>query len=448
VEYPILDVPLLGGSMLIAVVAIVHVFIAHFSVGAGLWVAIAERRANRTGDTETLAFLKKYTLLILLVPYVLGTVTGVGIWFTIALVSPRGVSVLIHQFVFDWAMEWVLFLIEVVSIFLYFYTWGKISPKAHNRIGWIFAIASILTLFVINGILSFMLTPGTWQPFASGVLCHKALLNPGYLPTSLARILLAMGFAGAGAIALATFAKGVTDGVRKAVVSLGYKFIVPAILCVPLGLWTYAVLPERAQEFLRGGAPVMVVFLGFGLAGLGVLTLSAVVALLRRDTSTSSAGAIAIVLGAFVAFGAMEFVREGARKPFVIEGFMYSTGVTVAGAADVDTRANITWTQANGILSAAPWALPPGKEIGDLDLPGYGQAVFRAACQRCHQVDGYNAIRPLVRGWSAETVRWTLDRLDEIKPSMPPFPGTNVEKGALVSYLLTLNESTGKEVAK
>ncbi len=34
-EYPIFDVPLLGGSLLIAGDAIFHTFIAHFSVGSG-----------------------------------------------------------------------------------------------------------------------------------------------------------------------------------------------------------------------------------------------------------------------------------------------------------------------------------------------------------------------------------------------------------------------------
>lgn len=447
-EYPIFEVPYLGGSLLIAGVAIVHVFIAHFSVGAGFWMALAERRAIRDGDEGMPAFLRRYSLLILLVPYVLGTVTGAGIWFVIALVSPRAVSVLIHQFVFDWAMEWVLFLIEVVSIFLYVYTWGRVAPRAHNRIGWVFAGASLLTLLVINGILSFMLTPGTWQPFSPGLLCHKALLNPGYLPTALARVLIALTLAGAGAIALSAFDRRAPEAVRRSAVSLGYKFILPSVLCVPLGLWTYAVLPERSREFLQGGAPAMLIFLGFGLAGFGVLAFGAVASLLRKDYAVSTLGACVLVLGALVAFGAMEFVREGVRKPYVIEGFMYSTGVTPGRWKDVDGRANLERTRAEGVLSAAPWAVPPHKDLADLDPPEYGQAVFRAACQACHQVDGYNALRPLIRGWSAGTLRHTLDRLEEIKPSMPPFPGTEVEKGALVSYLMTLDEKGEKEAAR
>lgn len=436
-EYPIFDVPMMGGSMLIAAVAIFHVFIAHFSVGAGFLLVCAERGAIRRGDTETLGFCKKYAFAILLVPYVLGTVSGVGIWFTIALVSPRAVSVLIHQFVWDWAVEWVLFLIEVVSIFLYVYTWDRIPARRHNRIGWIFALTSLATLFVINAILSFMLTPGSWRPFEAGLFAHKALLNPSYLPTSLARMLIAFALAGAGALAVATFARGLADAARRRIVSLAYKFMLPAVLCAPLGLWTYSVLGRRAQLFLRGGSPVMLVFLGFGMAGLALLTVGSIVSLIRRDFSTSTLGTWLLCLTAFISFGAMEFVREGVRKPFVIEGFMYSTGVTAAEYADVDTVANITDTRGRGVLSAAPWALPADTPANLLDGPAKGQAVYRAACLRCHSIDGYNAIRPLIAGWSASDLRRTLDHL-EVAPAMPPFPGTEEEKGVLIQYLHSL----------
>ena len=81
-EYPVFDVPLIGGGLLIAKIAIFHVFIAHFSVGSGFFMVLAEKRAVLEGDVGTMAFLKKYALLVMLVPYVLGTVTGVGIWFT------------------------------------------------------------------------------------------------------------------------------------------------------------------------------------------------------------------------------------------------------------------------------------------------------------------------------------------------------------------------------
>ena len=445
-EYPIFDVPMLGGSLLIAGVAIVHVFIAHFSVGSGFFAAIAERRAIREGDTDMLAFLRKYSLLILLVPYVLGTVTGAGIWFTVALVSPRAISLLIHQFVWDWAAEWCLFVIEVTAIYLYFFTWDRVAPRAHNAIAWVFAVASLLTLVVINGILSFMLTPGAWAPHAPWAV-WKALFNPSYFPTTLVRILASLALAGTGAIALATFVRGISDAVRERIVSLAYRMILPSVLCVPLAGWFLAVLPERVHWFLQGAAPAMLLFLGFGLASFAILAFAAALAVWRRDYTTSTVGSTLMVLLAFVSFGSFEFFREGARKPYIVEGFMYSTGVTTDQAAGLDQRATLGRTCTQGVLAAAPWALPPGRELEDLDAVERGRCVYSAACLPCHCVDGYNALRSLVRGWQPGTIRHLLDRMNEVRSAMPPFPGTEAEKDALAAYLASLNPTRSAAAA-
>jgi cytochrome d ubiquinol oxidase subunit I len=440
-EYPIFDVPMLGGSMLIAVMAIVHVIISHFSVGSGLLAAMAERRAIREGDETLREGIRRYAFLILLVPYVLGTVTGVGIWFTIALVNPRAVSMLIHQFVWDWAIEWVLFLVEGTAIYLYVFRWRQMEAKAHNRIGWIFAGCSIGTLVIINAILSFMLTPGAWKPFDAGAFNWKAVLNPTYLPTTLGRVLISTALAGVGAVVLTSLDRKIPAEAKKKIVSLAYKFMVPAILCLPLGAWTYSRMPDRAQVFLQGAAAPMVLFLGFGVAGLIILFVAAAVSLWRKDFAVSTLGGLLLLLMASVSFGAMEFVREGVRKPYVIDGYMYSTGVTTAAAEGVDRRANIARTRRDGILSASPWALPPGRKASDLDAASLGRAVYRAACLRCHSIEGYNAVRPLIAGWSAKTIRDLLGHMDEVKTAMPPFPGTDAEADALTVYLRSLNEA-------
>lgn len=438
-EYPIFDVPYLGGSLLIAGISIFHAFIAHFSVGSGFLMAIAQRRALRDGDFEMDRALRKYAFGVLLVPYVLGTVTGVGIWFAIALVSPRAVSILIHQFVWFWAIEWVLFIIEGLAIHLYVFHWGKMNPRAHNRLVWIFALSSVGTLVIINAILSFMLTPGAWKAFDAGALVYKAVLNPGYVPTTLARILISLALAGAAGVVLASLTRSIAREARGKLVRLSCSMILPIILCLPLGAWTFSVMTPRSQTFLMGGAPVMTIFLGVGVAGMLILFLAAAVSRIARNFEAGPLAGVTLCLLAFVVFGAMEFVREGVRKPYVIEGFMYSTGITAADANYCDDAANITRTQREGVLAAAPWAIEHGADPAALTADQYGRAVYRAACLRCHSIDGYNAVRPLVAGWSRETIRDLLDKMDEVKPAMPPFPGTDAEKEALADYLANLD---------
>lgn len=121
---------------------------------------------------------------------------------------------------------------------------------------------------------------------------------------------------------------------------------------------------------------------------------------------------------------------------------MYSTGVTVADSGADDQAGSLTRTRRDGVLAAAPWALPPRRAPADLSDLERGRAVYRAACQRCHELEGYNAMRPLVADWSPETIRGLLDRLDEVKPAMPPFPGVESEKDDLAKYLQTL---TGRD---
>ena len=89
-NYPVWEVPLLGGGMLIAAIAVLHVFISHFAVGGGLFLALTERKAYREGDTELLAYTRKHSTFFVLLTLVLGAVTGVGIWWTIGLVHPTG----------------------------------------------------------------------------------------------------------------------------------------------------------------------------------------------------------------------------------------------------------------------------------------------------------------------------------------------------------------------
>jgi len=103
-NYPFWDVPLIGGGILIGVVAILHVFVSHFAVGGGLYLAFTERKAIKENDHELIAYLKKHSKFFLLLTVVLGALSGVGIWFTIGLVHPSATSTLIHSFVFGWAI--------------------------------------------------------------------------------------------------------------------------------------------------------------------------------------------------------------------------------------------------------------------------------------------------------------------------------------------------------
>lgn len=481
-NYPIWDIPAPG--LLIAFVAIVHVFVSHFAVGGGLFLVVAERKARRENDGEFLAFLERIARWFILLTLVFGAVTGVGIWFTIGLVHPAATSSLINTFVWGWAIEWTFFVIEIAAATVYYYGWKTLDAKTHLRVGWCYFWSAWLSLVVINGILAYMLTPGRWletRDFWDG------FLNPTYVSSVVLRTLVAVGLTGLYAMFAASL--GGSEALKAKVARwAGTYWVLPAALGIPLSMIWYL------NDALRSGVPVSEVF-GAASANVGALIGAA----LMPDASSGYpmaqmalrvaaiafpliiVGTLAILLfrggkygpvttGALLVLGlagmgAGEWAREDLRKPWVIGNYMYVHGVRVpAGGIDevVDPFARDVLEE-QGVLVAAHWVdLPEGWIAGEgpdaaLDPEARarcaaeaGQQLFRLQCSQCHTLDGYHAMRPLVAGWTVGAAETLLGRLDAHRGRrMPPFVGTEVEKNALAVYLARLggDESAGVLVA-
>ena len=161
-HYPWWYVPHLTAPMLIAVVAVVHVMVSHYAVGGGLFLAVETATPIARKDRAYLDYLRRHAAFFVLLTVVFGAITGVGIWWTIGLASPLATEVLIRTFVFGWAMEYVFFVLEIVSAFIFYYYWGRLTPSVHAAMGWIYAVAAWMSLVLITGITAFMLDPGAW----------------------------------------------------------------------------------------------------------------------------------------------------------------------------------------------------------------------------------------------------------------------------------------------
>jgi cytochrome c553 len=420
-DYPLFLVPHIGGSWLIGAVAIFHVIIAHFAIGGGLLTVATEQIGARRGNALWLTFARKHAVFLVLLSSVLGALSGVGIWFTVGLVHPAAVASLIRNFVWGWAIEWVFFIMEIAAALLYVGTWDRVSRRTHLAIGWIYFVAAYLSLVIINGIVTFMLTPGRWietRAFWDG------FFNPTYWPSLVLRTGIALMLAGAYGWLVATRLPG--NGERAALVRYLAAWGIAGVAVAGGGVaWWGANIPADARALIFPADGLLRTTHLLGLIALGLLAvLLVVVGFLAPRTFGVAAGILAIVLtGTY--FGAYERVREGSRKPFIIHGYMYSNGVRV----DEVDRLN-----REGILTKTRWAgagLPAGPNVK-------GQQVFRAQCQMCHSLDGYLAIRPLVAGQDAEGLSAFLEALRAGRPGMPPIVGTDEEIESLAEYLVSL----------
>ena len=149
-------------------IGVIHVLASHTSVGASLLFAILKTKAYRDQQPHLMEFIKRFGVFLLVFSYIIGSITGPGIWYTITATSPRGVSGLIHNFVWVWAAEWVFFPVEVIGVYALVYLIGKVDAKSHLKLTWSFALASWSTMLLIVGALSFMMWPGHESWFQTG----------------------------------------------------------------------------------------------------------------------------------------------------------------------------------------------------------------------------------------------------------------------------------------
>ncbi|MEF2144582.1 MAG: cytochrome ubiquinol oxidase subunit I [Desulfovibrionaceae bacterium] len=421
-EYPIWQLTTLGGGFWIAFIATIHVFVAQFAVGGGLFLVLTEHYAYKKNSPAILEYVKKHSKFFLLLTMVFGGVTGVGIWFTIALLSPQATITLIHSFVFGWASEWVCFLGEIVALLVYFYGWKRLTRSQHLAVGWLYFIFAWLSLFLVNGIIAFMLTPGEWlntKDFWDG------FFNPSFLSSLFFRSFLC--FMLAGLFGFVTATRIADPEARKTMVrTCALWTLAPFALFLLCGWWYVAALPEPQYSMVVAKSHRVVGFFRYFWIFAPLVVLGGLLMAVRMPRSVGFPLAFLILALGLGLSGSFEFIRESGRKPFLIYAHIYSNSVLTAEAADINEQ---------GALKRAKWVPDSLDPAGDaLEA---GQWLYQLQCANCHSIDGpLNDILPRTAKFTLTGMDAMLDGLGKVNRYMPPFVGTVEERMALAAYIV------------
>ncbi len=400
-----------GYGLLMSAIAVVHVFVSHFAIGGGLYLVVHEQLARRRGDTLRLEFLERLSKFFVLVTLVFGALTGVGIWFVIGLLSPAATELLIHHFVWGWAIEWTFFVVEILAAILYFYGWRRLAPRAHLTLGWIYFAAAFLSLVVINGILAFMLTPGKW--LASGDF-WDGFFNPTYWPM----LVLRTGVCGmlAGLYALLVAARLPASDAKRTLARINSLWALGGLGVAMAGFgWYQGALPAALLATARQSMPW--VMLWQARVGLLAIVLAAAIVLLGivAGRRLHLAGAALLMALGFAWFGSYEFLRESIRKPWIVTGFMHGNGVEVAALPRL---------QSEGLLAHVRY------RTGD-----DGRDLFLRSCRSCHTLHGYKALARAFDGTDADFVAGSIRGVQRMRGNMPPFAGSVAEVDLLAAWI-------------
>jgi cytochrome bd-type quinol oxidase subunit 1 len=420
-------------GMVIGGIGILHVFLAQFAIGGGMLLYYFERRGRR--DPDARAFVDGYFQILVLVSFVLGALTGVAMWFTTIQVGARTIGLMVDQFHWLWAAEWVCFAVEVAAGYAFVRAGKRLGERARLQLLALYAAASWASLFWINGILSWQLTPGR---YLDGGGVWAGFFNPSFWPSLLYRTCVAMALAALAACIVinamvlpqredrGSVTRGDLDRDRRAaLIRRAARFAAPIGAMPLLALWYLAVIPDDSRSWLLGGSIAMTMFVGIAAGASLLIAGYVIVGLIVKRLYINGATATLLVALAFGATAAGEFVREGARKPYTIRGVLYSNSVRPADVAHL---------REVGAVAEDPYPLRDAARFPNAQLVR-GAKVERALCDACHTIHGANALTELSRTWTDDQLRLNIAKLQRTKGFMPPFAGNADDVEALVQLV-------------
>ena len=420
--YPINDFGPLMKGLVIGGLGIVHVFLAQFAIGGGMMMCYFQRLSQTGRCSVARRFLDSYFKFLVLISFVLGALTGVGMWFVSIQVSPRTIGLMVDEFHWVWAIEWTFFCVEVVAGYAFYRCGSRLLDRLRMRLLLLYTAAAWFSLFWINGILSWQLTPGAWTDSHD---LWAGFFNPSFWPSLLYRTVTSMTIASLVACVVVNAIRGIDRKARRQLVTYASHLLMPMVLMPALGVWYLWTIPADSRSWLLGGSPAMTLFVSLAVVASLLIGVYAVGALIWRRLYINGATATMLCALAFLATAGGEFVREGSRKPYTVRQTLFANSITPAEVAHL---------RSVGSVSADPYPLRHAERYPHEQLR-LGAKVYRFQCSICHTVSGANGLTHLTASWTLDQKRMNIAQLQFTKPFMPPFAGTAQELEALVQYL-------------
>ncbi len=444
--YPTFYVPGIGTAWVMGIIGVIHVVASHTSVGASFLFALLETKAYREDKPQLMDFIKKYGMFLLVFSYIIGSITGPGIWYAITVASPRGVGGLIHNFVWVWAAEWVYFTVEVIGVYALVYLIGKVDPKTHLKLTWSFALASWATMLLIVGILSFMMWPGHDNWYQTGST-NDAFYNINFfahLGTRTGSMLVMAVVVG---LMVASRMKDLE--LRRSVV----KFLAPiglvgGLFAVMMFLYYLQTLPNNAIVMLN--THLLPVYAQGMVAVFVVSTLWLVFAWWKPHRVYTS---LAVALFAFIAVVGVwpeERMRESMRKPFVAGQYIYGNQVIARDVPGKGIVGEVDKIAEKGLLKLHPFVPDRLREVNDSSRLEVGRLLAKVACANCHSLEPKTPLRNIPDKFYGATDEDLIAAFMQgplkhgTQPYMPRIDLPEEEVRAIAHFLATVN--SGKDV--
>ena len=438
--FPLFYFPEIGSAWLMGITGTIHILASHTSVGAAMLFAFLAYKAYKEDRADLYEYMKKYGMFLLIFSYVIGSITGPGIWYTATAASPRGISALIHNFVWVWATEWVFFVYEVIGVFALVYFIGKVDRKTHLKLTYTFALASLGTLMLIIGIISFMMWPGTDAFYTTGS-ASDAFFGLNTFPHMFLRIgfMIMM----SGVIGMVISSALPNQELRSELTrKMGIVSMLGGFVTMFFFMWYVSTLPESAEVLMGIYMPDII---GTRIGLMVAFSLYFAIAIFAPRFINRPLASVMVVVVLIVGLWPGEKLRESLRKPYVAGRYMYSNQIISRDVPGKGIKSEIDTLARVGFLGASPWIPDRLRTITEENKLEVGELLTKRACSNCHSLEPNGKFRPLMAklaGWDAQTIKTFMQTslATGAIPYMPKIALPEAEFDAMAAWIATQNQ--------
>jgi len=391
--YPFFYVPNYGSALLMGLTGTIHILASHTSVGAAMLFAFLAHKAYKEDRPDLYDYMKRYGMFLLIFSYVIGSITGPGIWYTATAASPRGISALIHNFVWVWATEWVFFIYEVIGVFALVYFINKIDRKTHLKLTYTFALASVGTLALIIGIISFMMWPGTDAFYTTGS-ASDAFFGINTFPHMFLRLGFMVMMSGIIGMIISSAMRKENAALSKELTQkMGVVGLLGGFVTVFFFMWYMSTLPVNANSVLA----ITINSIVLNRIILAILfSLYFFMAIFKPQWITRSLAIVMLFVIGISGVWPGEKLRESMRKPWVAGQYIYSNNIIGRDVPGKGIKNEVPLLAEKGLLKVDPWVPENLRTITPENKLEVGKMLVVRACSNCHSLEKYGAYRPMM----------------------------------------------------
>jgi cytochrome c553 len=300
-------------------------------------------------------------------------------------------------------------------------------------------MASVGTLALIIGIISFMMWPGTQAYYTTGS-ASDAFFGTNTFPHMFLRLGFMIMLSGViGLVISSAMKKENIELSRELTRKMGYVSMLGGFLVLFFFMWYMGTLPDNAHAVFNITKASVI---QSRIILTVVFSIYFLIAILKPQFISTPLAGIMIFVILIGGIWPGEKLRESMRKPYVAGQYIYSNQIISRDVPGKGIKSELPIIAQKGLLQVNPFIPENLKVITEENKHEAGKLLARMACSNCHSLEKTGKYRPLkdrLAGMDKEAIKSILYAIGAGgMPYMPTLKLPENETDAIAQYLASM----------